>query len=156
MNDTLGFKDGTASGSGDTNYKVRVAANKPSLQIGANAGQQMSVGIIDMSTKALGIDKLDMSSSEGCQTALAKIDQALGKVSAERSKLGAYSNRLDHTMSNLENSATNLTDAESRIRDVDMAAEMIDFTSSQIMMQSGTAMLAQANVMSQSVLSLVG
>ena len=126
------------------------------MQIGANAGQQMEVGISNMSAAALGIDKLDMSSSEGAQTAIEKIDQALGRVSAERSKLGAYSNRLSYTMNNLENTATNLTDAESRIRDVDMASEMISFTSSQIMQQAGTAMLAQANVMSQSVLSLIG
>ena len=59
-------------------------------------------------------------------------------------------------MNNLENTATNLTDAESRVRDVDMASEMINFTSAQIMQQAGTAMLAQANSMGQSVLSLLG
>ena len=59
-------------------------------------------------------------------------------------------------MNNLENTATNLTDAESRVRDADMAAEMINFTSAQIMQQAGTAMLAQANAMGQSVLSLLG
>ena len=156
LNNLLGYKDGTARGSGDTNYRVRVVDNTPVLQIGANAGQQMEVGISNMSAAALGIDKLDMSSSEGAQTAIEKIDQALGRVSAERSKLGAFSNRLQYTMNNLENTATNLTDAESRIRDVDMAMEMISFTSAQIMNQSGTAMLAQANAMGQSVLSLLG
>ena len=152
----LGYKDGTAKGSGDTNYRVRVINNEPDLQIGANAGQQMGVSISDMSSKALGIDRLDMSSSEGAQKAIEKIDQALSRVSAERSKLGAYSNRLGYTMNNLENTGTNLTDAESRIRDVDMASEMINFTSNQIMQQAGTAMLAQSNVMSQSVLALLG
>ena len=156
LNNTLGFKNGTVRGSGDTNYRVRVVDNTPVLQIGANAGQQMEISMSDMSTKALGIDRLDMSSSKGAQAAIEKLDQALSRVSAERSKLGAFSNRLQYTMNNLENTATNLTDAESRIRDVDMASEMISFTSSQIMQQAGTAMLAQANTLSSSVLSLLG
>ena len=156
LSDHLGYKDGAKLGDGDTNYRIRVVDNSPSFQVGANAGQQMHVSISNMSSRALGIDKLDMSTSEGAQVAIEKIDIALSRVSAERSKLGAYNNRLDYTMSNLENTASNLTDAESRIRDVDMASEIISYTSSQIMQQAGTAMLAQANGMGQSVLSLLG
>ncbi len=152
LNNMLGFKDGTAKGAGDTNFRLHVVDNSSQFQIGANAGQRMEISIGDMSAKALGIDKLDMSTTEGAQSAIEKLDQALSRVSAERSKLGAYSNRLSY----LENTATNLTDAESRIRDVDMASEMINFTSAQIMQQAGTAMLAQANSMGQSVLSLLG
>ena len=152
----MSYKDGTKLGQGDTNYRVRVIDNTPVLQIGANAGQQMEIGISNMSSKALGIDKLDMTTSAGANEAIEKLDQALSTVSAERSKLGAYVNRLNYTMNNLDNTATNLTESESRIRDVDMAQEMISFTSSQIMSQAGTAMLAQANAMGQSVLSLLG
>ena len=155
LNNKLGYKDGMAKGAGDTNFRLHVVDNSPSFQIGANAGQNMKISIGNMSAKALGIDKLDMSSVEGAQSALSKIDNALSKVSAERSKLGSYSNRLNYTISNLENTATNLTEAESRIRDVDMASEMINFTSNQIKQQAGTAMLAQANSMSQSILSLL-
>ena len=156
LNNMLGYKDGTAKGAGDTNFQIHVVNNNSQFQIGANAGQRMEISIGDMSAKALGIDKLDMSTTEGAQSAIEKLDQALARVSAERSKLGAYSNRLNYTMNNLENTATNLTDAESRVRDADMAAEMINFTSAQIMQQAGTAMLAQANAMGQSVLSLLG
>ena len=156
LNTTLGYKDGTAKGTGDTNFRLRVVDNSPMLQIGANEGQNMQVAIGDMSARALGIDRLDMSTVKGAQDAIGKLGNALSRVSAERSKLGAYSNRLDYTMNNLENTATNLSDAESRIRDVDMASEMINFTSAQIMQQAGTAMLAQANSMGQSVLSLLG
>ena len=156
LNNLLGYKDGTAKGAGDTNFQIHVVNNNSQFQIGANAGQRMEISIGDMSAKALGIDKLDMSTTEGAQSAIEKLDQALARVSAERSKLGAYSNRLSYTMNNLENTATNLTDAESRVRDADMAAEMINFTSAQIMQQAGTAMLAQANAMGQSVLSLLG
>ena len=156
LNNMLGYKDGTAKGAGDTNFQIHVVNNNSQFQIGANAGQRMEISIGDMSAKALGIDKLDMSTTEGAQSAIEKLDQALARVSAERSKLGAYANRLNYTMNNLENTATNLTDAESRVRDADMAAEMINFTSAQIMQQAGTAMLAQANAMGQSVLSLLG
>lgn len=156
VNNLLGFKDGNAKGYGDTNFRLHVVDNSSQFQIGANQGQRMRINIGDMSAKALGIDKLDMSTTEGAQDAIGKLDNALAKVSSERSKLGAYSNRLNYTMNNLQNAATNLTDAESRIRDVDMANEMINFTSAQIMQQAGTAMLAQANAMGQSVLSLLG
>lgn len=152
----LGYGNGTAKGYGDTNFRLHVVDNTSQFHIGANQGQNMSISIGDMSAKALGIDRLDMSATEGAQAAIGKLDNALAKVSAERSKLGAYSNRLSYTMNNLENTATNLTDAESRIRDVDMANEMINFTSAQIMQQAGTAMLAQANAKGQSILSLLG
>ncbi len=163
MNDTtgvvgerLGLKDTIAKGAGDTDFRLHVLDASSKLQIGANQGQNMTFSIGDMSAKALDIDKLDMSTSDGAQAAIGKLDNALSKVSAERSKLGAFSNRLQYTMNNLENASTNLSDAESRIRDLDMANEMITFTSSQIMQQAGTAMLAQANAMGQSVLSLLG
>jgi len=52
--------------------------------------------------------------------------------------------------------AENLQAAESRIRDTDMASEMVTFTRNSILSQAGTAMLAQANVQTQSVLQLLG
>ena len=72
-----------------------------------------------------------------------------------RDRLGAYQNRLEHTIANLSVTAENLSASESRIRDADMAAEMIALTKRQILEQSGTAMLAQANQASQSVLQLL-
>lgn len=155
INQVLGFKNGTAKGSGDTNFRLHVVENNPVFQVGANKGQNMKINIGNMSALALGVDKLDMSTTEGAQKALQRIDQAISKASSERSKLGAYSNRLNYTMNNLENTATNLTDAESRIRDVDMASEMINFTSAQIKQQVATAMLAQANASANNILSLL-
>lgn len=98
---------------------------------------------------------LNVSSVQGAEEALAKIDEAIGKVSYQRSQLGAITNRLDHTISNLNVVSENLTASESRIRDVDMALEMTQFTKQQILMQSGTAMLAQANQKNQAILSLL-
>ncbi|MBQ2592302.1 MAG: hypothetical protein II567_03375, partial [Candidatus Riflebacteria bacterium] len=155
IDQVLGFKNGTAKGSGDTNFRLHVVESNPVFQIGANEGQNMKISIGNMSALALGVDKLDMSTTAGAQKALQRIDQAISKASGERSKLGAYTNRLNYTMNNLENTATNLTDAESRIRDVDMASEMINFTSAQIKQQVATAMLAQANASANNILSLL-
>ncbi len=153
--DLLGYKDGTAKGAGDTNFRLHVVDNSPSFQIGANQGQNMKITISDMSASALGIDKLDMSTTRGAQKAIGKLDKALAIVSAERSKIGAFENRMNYTINNLENAATNLTDSESRVRDLDMAAEMTEFTSAQVLQQAATAMLAQANASGQSVLQLL-
>lgn len=154
--DKFGLANGTAKGSGDTNFRLHVVDNKPKFQIGADAGQNMQISMGDMSSKALGIDKLDMTNVDGAQSALGKLNKALDTISAERSKLGAFQNRLEYSISNLRNTSSNLTSAESRIRDADIAMEMIEFTRNQIVSQSGTAMLAQANMVPQSVLSLLG
>ncbi|MBR4328497.1 MAG: hypothetical protein IKP71_01455 [Candidatus Riflebacteria bacterium] len=153
--DLFGYKDGTAKGNGDTNFRLHVVDNSPSFQIGANQGQNMSISIGDMSAGALGIDKIDMTTVEGSQIALSKIDNALSILSSERSKLGAFMNRMEYTKNNLENAGTNMTDSESRIRDLDMASEMTEFSSAQVLQQAATAMLAQANASSQSVLQLL-
>jgi flagellin len=73
-----------------------------------------------------------------------------------RSYLGATQNRFEHTVNNLNVAIQNTTAANSRIRDTDMASEMTNFSKSQILVQAGTAMLAQANQSSQSILKLLG
>ena len=87
---------------------------------------------------------------------LETLDFAIEQVSTTRGSLGATQNRLESTVRNLSVTAENLSAAESRIRDVDVAEEMMSFTRSQILQQAGTSMLAQANGVSQSALSLLG
>lgn len=87
--------------------------------------------------------------------AIESIDAAIKKVSGQRSDLGAAQNRLSHTVNNLSTTEENLSEANSRIRDVDMAEEMMNFTKSNILSQAATSMLAQANAMPNSVLSLL-
>ena len=89
-------------------------------------------------------------------TTLAALDTAISGVATTRGNLGATQNRLESTVRNLSVTAENLSAAESRIRDVDVAEEMMSFTRSQILQQAGTAMLAQANGMSQGALQLLG
>jgi flagellin len=86
---------------------------------------------------------------------LADVDVYVDAVSTARANMGAVQNRLEYTVNALGIYQENLMAAESRIRDVDMAAEMTNFTKLQVLQQSGTAMLAQANQSSASVLQLL-
>ncbi|OPY58778.1 MAG: A-type flagellin [Pelotomaculum sp. PtaU1.Bin035] len=129
-------------------------------QIGANAGQELGIGINDMGSNALGVRKtdgtaLDITTQVKASGAIKLINNALEKVSTERSKLGAFQNRLEHTINNLDTSAENLQASESRIRDVDMAKEMMEYTKNNILTQAAQAMLAQANQAPQGVLQLL-
>jgi flagellin-like hook-associated protein FlgL len=151
----LGMSEGTAKGTGDKNFRLHVVNNTPQFHIGADQGQNMEVAISDMTSLALGVDKIDLTSVSGAQKAIGRLNRAIDKVSAERSKLGSFQNRLEYAINNLRNTHSNLTAAESRIRDVDVAQEMIEFTRNQIVSQSGTAMLAQANLVPQGVLQLL-
>ncbi|KAF1081500.1 MAG: Flagellin protein FlaA [Candidatus Rifleibacterium amylolyticum] len=151
----LGVSEGTAKGSGDSNFKMFVVDSSPQFQIGADQGQSMNVAFSNMSSKALGVANIDLSTVKNAQSAVAKINKAIDKVSAERSKMGAFQNRLEFAINNLRNTHSNLVSSESRIRDADIAMEMIEFTRNQIISQSGTAMLAQANMVPQGVLQLL-
>lgn len=91
----------------------------------------------------------------GADDAIDKIDNAITAVSKVRSGLGAVQNRFDHTINNLNVAVENLTASESRIRDTDMASEMVSYTRASILSQAGTAMLAQAKSLPQSVLQLL-
>ena len=84
------------------------------------------------------------------------IDTALRVVNKQRADLGAYQNRLEMAIIGIDTGAENLQAAESRIRDADMAAQMVEYTKLAILTQAGTAMLAQANTKSQTVLQLLG
>ena len=156
FSDKFGLSAGTSKGSGDTNFKMHVVDRQAQFQIGADQGQTMKVNIANMGSEALGIDNLDLTNIDGANKAMGKLNKAIDMVSSERSKLGAYQNRLEYTINNLRNTHSNLTASESRIRDADIAMEMIEFTRNQIVQQSGTAMLAQANMVPQGVLQLLG
>jgi flagellin len=86
--------------------------------------------------------------------AIGILDKALNIVSKQRADLGAYQNRLNYATQGLAIGAENLQAAESRIRDTNMATEMVKYVKNQILVQSSTAMLAQANQKSQTVLQL--
>ena len=128
------------------------------FQVGSanNDDSKITISSAAQDTSALSIDSLSLASVGGAQAALTSVSAAVGTLSSARGDLGAVQNRLSYAGANLATTVENMQAAESVIRDVDMASEMTSFTKSQILMQAGTAMLAQANMAPQSVLSLLG
>ncbi|MGN8774325.1 flagellin N-terminal helical domain-containing protein [Candidatus Weimeria sp. HCP3S3_B5] len=98
---------------------------------------------------------LDVTTHDGAESAMDKVQSAIDKVSTQRANLGAVQNRLEHTIANLDNVSENTQSAESRIRDTDMAKEMVQYSKNNILAQAGQSMLAQANQSNQGVLSLL-
>jgi flagellin len=130
------------------------------FHIGANMDQREQVFIGTMTTKGLGIRQMDESfvtlrTPEDANRTIGIADAALKIINKQRADLGAYQNRLEHAVRGLDIGAENMQAAESRIRDTDMAHQMVDYVKNTILSQSGTAMLAQANQRSSSVLSLL-
>jgi flagellin len=129
-----------------------------SFQVGMNntANDRISVSIANSGSTNLGLNDEVLTSSTGAQKAIAALDTALQTINTSRGTLGATQNRLEATMSNLSIMHENTASANSRIKDVDVAEESAAFTRSQILSQAGTSMLAQANSLPQSALSLIG
>ena len=126
------------------------------IGIGTSASDRMAIGISAMQATSIGISAAAaISAMAFARTALDLVDTAIANVAKQRGIMGAVQNRLERTIANLSISAENLTAAESQIRDVDMAQEMATFTKNQILTQAGTAMLAQANLIPQTVLTLL-
>jgi len=103
----------------------------------------------------MGVSQLDVSQVASANEALAIVDAALSTVNGQRAKFGAIQSRFGSTISNLQTNSENLSAARSRVRDADFAMETAELTRAQILQQAGTAMLAQANVAPQNVLSLL-
>jgi flagellin len=108
-----------------------------------------------VSATLLAINALSVTTDAGAAASITSLDAAIATVSASRGALGAIQNRFESMINNLAVTTENLQASESRIRDLDMADEMVKFTKTQVLQQAGTAMLAQANQVPQSILSLL-
>lgn len=141
----------------DTTYEatIHIVDSSTVFQIGANEGEDIAIDIGNMSAASIGVTNINVTTRESASKSIGLIDAAISKVSSQRAKIGAYQNALDYTSENLTTTMSNLTAAESRIRDADMAQTMMEFVKLQILNQSGTSMLAQANQLPQSVMSLL-
>lgn len=125
-----------------------------STTAGTNA-LNLKVGTYGAGRSGEALSTLDISTVDGANKALTSIDNALKTVNAARSDMGAVQNRFASVVSNTAMTTENLSAARSRIMDTDFASETATMTKSQILQQAGTAMLAQANTLPQSVLSLL-
>ena len=109
-------------------------------------------------TPAAGTDSvlgLSVLTAEDAEAALTKITAAIEQVAGNRAEYGSMANRLEYTVSNLMNVAEFTTAARSRIEDADFAAESARLAKAQVLQQTGTAMLAQANAVSQLAIQLI-
>jgi flagellin len=101
------------------------------------------------------VNAVDIGTAKGAQDAVSVIDAAIAGIDSQRADLGAVQNRMNFTINNLNNIQSNVSDARSRIQDVDFAKETAQLTKQQILSQTSSAMLAQANQIPQTALSLL-
>jgi flagellin len=131
------------------------------FHIGANMDQRKRVYIGTMTSMGLGLKEIGsgkiitLSTPDGANMSIGTLDQALKKLNKQRADLGAFQNRFEMATKGLLIGAENMQAAESIIRDANMASEMVNYTKDNILVQSGTAMLAQANAKTQTVLRLL-
>lgn len=143
----------------DTEFNgIRVLSSLQTITIqsGAQPGQSLTITVRGSKTSDLGVNTLSVSTSALATTAISTIDLALQSVSVLRSNFGALQNRLEFTINTLSIQQENSSSAESAIRDADMAKETMSFTRNQILVSAGTSVLAQANVIPQTALQLLG
>jgi flagellin len=139
-----------------------IVGSKMFFHVGANMDQREQVYIGTITAARLKLldastgSAISISSPDNANKAIGGLDEALRVVSQQRADLGAYQNRFETAQKGVSIAAQNLQAAESIIRDANMATEMVDFTKNTILVQTGTAMLAQANAKTQSVLQLLG
>lgn len=130
-----------------------------SFQVGPKdrAFNRIEFGIGDMTATGanLNLNGTSVSTISTSRETITQIDKAITAVSQQRATLGAFQNRLDFTISYTGNQIENIQASEASISDADIAAEVTAFTRAQILSQAATAMLAQANVLPQNVLSLL-
>jgi flagellin len=127
------------------------------FQVGVNntADDQIAVTGVDATATGIGINALDISALAGAQGALTTLDTAIDNVSGLRAGFGTAQNRLESTVRSIAVAVENTSAAESRIRDVDVASETALLTKFQVLQQAGIAVLAQANISTQSALALL-
>lgn len=135
---------------------VLSTAQTVTIQAGPQQGQNLAITVQGAKTNDLGINNVAVSTAALAVTALSIVDVALKSVSVLRSNLGAFQNRLEFTINTLNIQQENATSAESSIRDADIADETSRFTRNQILVSAGTSVLAQANVIPQTALQLLG
>lgn len=150
--------------NGMTLLSGRFAEDGIKLQVGANADQNFTVKLADMSATALGLkgagqdgteQSISLADPDSANMALATIDEALKTVNKNRADIGASMNRMEMTKKGIDIASENISASESRIRDADMAKSITEHVRNQILQQSSISLLSQANTNNQNVLALL-
>ena len=150
--------------NGMTLLSGRFAEDGIKLQVGANADQNFTVKLADMSATALGLkgagqdgteQSISLADPDSANMALATIDEALKTVNKNRADIGASMNRMEMTKKGIDIASENISASESRIRDADMAKSITEHVRNQILQQTSISLLSQANTNNQNVLALL-
>ncbi|HJW02937.1 MAG TPA: flagellin [Azospira sp.] len=143
------------SGAATITFQVGYSGSADN-QVAINTTDLAAAGAMNAyNTSLTATGTIDVTTSAAASAALGKLDADIAQVSNLRSTYGAVQNRFEAVISNLQNYVENLTASKSRIMDTDFAAESAQLTRNQILQQAGTAILAQANTIPQSALSLL-
>ncbi|WP_448377532.1 flagellin [Fervidobacterium sp.] len=126
------------------------------VQLGPNEGQQMKVTLPGMDIKSLGLENVNLNSTENAQNALKALDKAIENVSNTRSYVGSVTNRLEGAARELSNTMLNLTSSVSVLTGTDMARTMMDFIRIRLQEQATAGVFSQSNVNAMNVLRLLG
>jgi len=116
----------------------------------------VSFSVNAASVAALGLTGLSVTTVSNADTASTAISNAINTVNSARAGVGAAQNRLGYAAANLATSIENSEAARSELLDLDIAQEITNFTSKQILVQAGVSVLAQANLLPQNLLKLLG
>ena len=150
--------------NGMTLLSGRFAEDGIKLQVGANADQNFTVKLADMSATALGLkgagqdgteQSISLADPDSANMALATIDEALKTVNKNRADIGSSMNRMEMTKKGIDIASENISASESRIRDADMAKSITEHVRNQILQQTSISLLSQANTNNQNVLALL-
>jgi len=147
---------GTVAGVGSSETTATSGAKVQTFTASATAFGSNSFNISGGAGGLLsGIKDSAITTAANANSAVSAVSTALATVNAGRSEMGATMNRLQYAADNLANVARNATESRGRVMDADYAKETTELARTQIIAQAGTAMLAQANQMKQTVLSLL-
>jgi len=155
MASTVSFNSQNLLSGSYTSEVLQVSNGSVNDTVGGGSANQITFSLTGVSTSALGLSGISVTSSASANSAIDLINSAINTIATETGQIGALQDRLNYTVSNLGNEVQNTTAAKGTIDDVDMAAEMSTYTQLQILQQSGTAMLAQANQAPSVVLKLI-
>lgn len=125
------------------------------FHVGANENSTMRTFIATQTATSLGVNGISVSTQANAYTAATAASVAVSRVLSRRARLSGVERRLETAKTIVDLSTLHHQTAESNIMDADTAGEIVSFTREQILIQAATAMIAQSNLLSQSVLKLL-
>ena len=143
----------TATGAYTAN--IHLSDNGLTFQTGKNQAETFSVQFGNVSADMLGVDRVNVMTSELAEKSVTYIDEAIDSIVKQRTQIVSYSNALEHSAANLTVSGENIADSGERITDADYAKSTMRYIEFQILSRAENAVLTQANQKSEAVFSLI-